>query len=126
MVVNRSADKVKKFGLATALTAAATLVGATYATGALADGPMVTKSAPMAYAPPPTASCGSIYDFFTSCPLTWYGVSVYGTVDLGGTYQTHGTPFDRNFPTGASYLLGAGGGNATGRNGEDFVSVPTD
>jgi len=117
MVVNRSAGKAKKFGLVTALTAAATLVGATYATSALADGPMVAKSAPMAYAPPPTASCGSAYDFFfTKCPLTWYGVTVYGTVDLGGTYQTHGTPFDRNFPTGASYLVGGGGTNATNRN----------
>ena len=116
MVVNRSAGKVKKFGLATALTAAATLAGATYATGALADGPMVAKSAPMAYVPPPTASCGSAYDFFfTACPLSWYGVSVYGTVDLGGSYMTHGAPFDRNFPTGVPYLIGGGGGNATGR-----------
>ena len=29
--------------------------------------------------------------------------------------QTHGTPFDKNFPTGASYLLGAGGTGATNR-----------
>src|SRR5579863_3382234 len=116
MVVNRNAGKVKKFGLATALTAAVTLVGATYATGALADGPMVTKSAPMAYAPPPTASCGSVYDFFfTACPLTWYGVTVFGIVDMGGSYMTHGAPFDKNFPTGVPYLLGGGGGNATGR-----------
>ena len=43
-------------------------------------------------------------------------VTFYGIVDLGGTYQTHGTPFDRNFPTGASYLLGAGGTGATNRN----------
>ena len=117
MVVNRRAGKVKKFSLATALTAAVTLVGATYATGALADGPMLTKAAPMTYAPPPPATCGSVYDFFfTACPLTWYGVTFFGTVDMGGTYQTHGTPFDQNFPTGASYLLGAGGTGATNRN----------
>ena len=36
-------------------------------------------------------------------------------MDVGGTYQTHGTPMDRNFPTGASYLLGAGGTGATNR-----------
>ena len=92
-------------------TAAVLCAGAAYA----ADmGTMVTKAPP----PPITAPalCGSLYDFFlTACPLTWNGVTFYGTVDMGGTYQTHGTPFDRNFPTGASYLLGAGGGGATGR-----------
>ena len=117
MIVNRRAGRFKKCSVAGALTAALTLVGATHATSALADGPMVTKAAPMAYAPPPPAACGSVYDFFfTACPLTWYGVTFFGTVDMGGTYQTHGTPFDRNFPTGASYLLGAGGTGATNRN----------
>ena len=79
---------------------------------------MVTKApmvAPAAITPP--GFCGSAYDFFVgSCPLSWAGVTLYGTVDIGGTYQTHGTPFDKNFPTGASYLLGAGGGSADGRN----------
>ena len=98
--------------------AAATILGIVGAAGAAyaADmDTMVTK------APPPPAitapaSCGSLYDFFvTACPLTWNGVTLYGTVDMGGTYQTHGSPFDPNFPTGASYLLGAGGGNATNR-----------
>jgi predicted porin len=75
---------------------------------------MVTK-APMYVAPAPT-TCGSAYDFFfTACPLTWYGVTVYGTVDVGGTYQTHGTPFDPNHPVGASYLLGNSGTNAANR-----------
>ena len=32
----------------------------------------------------------------------------------GRPYQTHGTPFDKNFPTGASYL-GAGGTEPTNR-----------
>ncbi len=54
----------------------------------------------------PAADCGSIYDFFlTDCPLTGPGVTAYGTVDLGVTYQTHGSPFDPNFPSGASYFL---------------------
>jgi len=103
MVVNQSAGKVKKFGLVTALTAAATLVGATYATSALADGPMLTK-APLA--PAAAASCGSFYDFFFSaCPLTWYGVTVYGTVDAGGGYETHGAPFNPQQPAGQAYFL---------------------
>ena len=70
----------------------------------------------MAYAPPPPATCGSAYDFFfTACPLTWYGVTVYGVVDMGGNYSTHGTPFDPNHPTGEGYLIGAGGTNAPNR-----------
>jgi predicted porin len=107
--------KFRFAALAAASSISMTLVGG--ATGAIAADmdAMVTK-APMTYAPPPAAACGSAYDFFfTKCPLTWYGVTFYGTVDVGGTYQTHGTPFDRNFPTGASYLLGAGGTGATNR-----------
>ncbi len=90
------------------LVAAAALIVAFggCATQALADDyPLVTK-APMYTAPAKSAACGSVYDFFfTACPLTWYGISVYGTVDMGGSYQTHGSPFDPNFTTGASYLL---------------------
>jgi len=79
---------------------------------------MVTKAPPYAVAPAATgpAPCNSVGGFFlTDCQLLWGTVRVYGTVDVGGTYQTHGTPFDRNFPTGASYLLGAGGTGATNR-----------
>jgi predicted porin len=115
MVVKRRTGKVIRFGMSAALAAALGLAWAGAASAADMDA-MATKAAPMSYAPPPPAACGSVYDFFfTKCPLTWYGVTLYGTVDMGGTYQTHGTPFDRNFPTGASYLLGAGGGNATNR-----------
>ena len=109
-----SGSKAKSCGLVAAFATAAVLVGASAASAADMDS-MVRK------APPPPAitapaSCGSLYDFFvTACPLTWNGVTLYGTVDMGGTYQTHGSPFDPNFPTGASYLLGAGGGNATNR-----------
>ncbi|MGP0060733.1 MAG: porin [Beijerinckiaceae bacterium] len=37
--------------------------------------------------------------------MAWYGIRVYGAVDMGGAYQTHGAPFDPNFVTGASYFL---------------------
>jgi predicted porin len=105
---------MKKLGLSLAFAAAATVASADMVYAADLS-PMVAK-APMAYAPPPPVACGSIYDFFlTACPLSWYGVTFYGTVDVGGTYQTHGTPFDRNFPTGSSQLVGAGGAGATNR-----------
>jgi predicted porin len=36
---------------------------------------------------------------------TWYGVRFYGTIDVGGGYQTHGAPWDKDFVTGASYFV---------------------
>jgi predicted porin len=111
-----SAGKVKSRGLIAAFATAGVLACGGAASAADMNA-MVTKSAPMTYAPAPPVACGSLYDFFlTACPLTWSGVTIYGTIDMGGTYQTHGSPFDPNFPTGASYLLGAGGGNATNRS----------
>jgi predicted porin len=79
-----------------------------------ADLAVVTKEAP----PPPAVptACANVPDFFLSnCALSWYGFTFYGTVDVGGTYQTHGTPFDPNHPVGASYLLGNSGTNAANR-----------
>ena len=77
------------------------MAGAGAATAA--DLPIVSKGP--VYTPPASVACASAYDFLmTACPLTWYGVTVYGTIDVGGTYQTHGTPFDPNHPVGASYL----------------------
>jgi predicted porin len=94
-----------------AIAAALMLISAAYATNAFAE----DLKAPAA-APPGPAVCNSFFGFFvTDCQLTWSGVRVYGTLDMGATYQTHGTPFDPNFPTGASYLLGAGGTGATNR-----------
>jgi hypothetical protein len=104
---------MKTFRFTAAIAAATVLIAAT---AAMADEPMLTKSAPMAYVPPSSATCGSAYDFFFSaCPLTWYGVTVFGTVDMGVNYSTHGTPFDPNHPTGEAYLIGAGGTNAPNR-----------
>jgi Gram-negative porin len=106
---------MKRVGLSAAFSAAAILCVAGTANAADMDA-MVTK-APMTYAPPPVTACGSVYDFFlTACPLSWYGVTFFGTIDVGGTYQTHGTPLDPNHPVGASYLLGNSGTNAANRN----------
>jgi predicted porin len=66
---------------------------------------MLTK-APVAKAPPGPATCTGLADFFlTACQLSAYGVRIYGTVDVGFGYQTHGAPFDKFFVTGASYFL---------------------
>ena len=71
-----------------------------------------TALLPAAEPTPPTAAvtapatCSSVDDFFaTDCPLTWYGVTLYGAIDMGGTWQTHGTPFNSVSPPGVEYLL---------------------
>jgi predicted porin len=75
--------------------------------GALAaDVGLVTKAPPLV-TPTLPATCTGVSQFFiTDCVLSWYGISVYGAVDTGYGYQTHGAPFDRYFAQGASYSIG--------------------
>ena len=52
----------------------------------------MTASAAAAFAPKP---CTSLRDFVTTnCQLTWLGITVYGTIDVGGGWQSDGAPFD--------------------------------
>ncbi len=37
--------------------------------------------------------------------LTWHGVTVYGTIDVGYAYQTHGVPLNGSFYPGLEYDL---------------------
>jgi hypothetical protein len=47
-----------------------------------------------------------LWDFVsTDCPLSWYGITVYGTVDLGETWLSHGTPYSPTSAVGAEYLV---------------------
>src|ERR1035441_7324750 len=71
---------VKNFGkILLASTAAIALCGAAHA----ADLPVYTKAPPLAPAPA-LVSCTSAVQFIvTDCPLTYYGITVYGTVDMG-------------------------------------------
>jgi predicted porin len=41
----------------------------------------------------------------TDDSLTWFGVTLYGTVDVGYTYQTRGVPLNDYFTTGIEYLI---------------------
>jgi rubredoxin len=77
-------------------------------TGASANDLMATKAVPALTTKLPSqpATCGSFEDFFvTSCPLTWSGITVYGAIDAGVTWQSHGTPFNGALPAGQEYLI---------------------
>jgi predicted porin len=75
-------------------------------TVARADGSMVTKAPPAAAATNTPATCDSFWNFIsTSCPLTWYGITVYGTIDTGVTWQSHTAGFNRLSSFGVNYLI---------------------
>jgi hypothetical protein len=41
----------------------------------------------------PPASCTSVKEFFaTDCPLTWYGITLFGAYDIGVGWVSHGLP----------------------------------
>src|SRR5256886_6242255 len=41
----------------------------------------------------------------TDCQLTWQGITVYGTIDAGFGWQSHGAPWVPRSAVGASYLV---------------------
>jgi predicted porin len=97
---------MKKFGVSAAMILG--LAGAAYGTAASADDIMSTKAAPpvTTKAPLTPATCTSLEDFVvTACPLTWNGITVYGTIDGGVTWMSHGAPFNGTSAVGAAYLI---------------------
>ena len=66
-----------------------------------------TKKAPVV---PEKPNCfASLYSYFDStpadCPLSYWGLTFYATIDIGGGYETHGTPFNNKYPTGVEELV---------------------
>jgi predicted porin len=96
---------MKKTGVSTAMMLV--IAGAAYAADGSGDG-MVTKAAPAGTTntPQQPGTCGSLEAFFvTSCPLTWNGITVYGTIDAGVTWQSHAAPFNGTAAVGQEYLI---------------------
>src|SRR3954447_4371815 len=57
-------------------------------------------------APSQLAMCGSLEEVVTNdCLLTWAGITVYGTIDTGGTWQSHGTPYNGTLPAGVETVI---------------------
>jgi predicted porin len=66
---------------------------------------VATKASPATAASAPK-TCTGLWDFIdTDCQLTWYGITLYGTIDAGVGWQSHGAPFDPRSFAGASYLI---------------------
>ena len=97
---------MKNLGVATAIVLG--LAGAACTTDAAAEDILVTKAPPAVAtkAPPTSATCSSLEDFVvTACPLTWNGITLYGTIDGGVTWLSHGVPFNGTSAVGADYLI---------------------
>ncbi len=91
------ANDLKGIGLA--LAAAAALAGLARA-----------ADAPAPPSPAPAPDCfRSLYDYLnasaTDCPLTYAGLTLYGTVDVGYGFETNGAPFNRALGPGDAYLI---------------------
>ena len=97
------------------LLIAASLGGATASDMATKAPPPMAVTAPVA--------CSGLWDFLvTSCPLSWYGVTIYGTVDAGVTWQSHGTPYNGSLPAGAEYLISKNSNRAQWNPANNAVS----
>jgi predicted porin len=78
------------------------------ATSASAEDIGATKAPPAmtARASAQPATCGSLEDFVvTNCALTWNGITLYGTIDGGVTWRSHGAPFNGTSAVGVDYLI---------------------
>src|SRR3981189_644047 len=79
--------------------------GAPWEVGGWAADIMPMKAPPAAAAPAPKP-CTDGWSFIpTDCQLTWKGITVYGTIDAGFGWHSHGAPWDPRSAVGASYLI---------------------
>jgi predicted porin len=93
---------MQKLGIFAAVILAA--AGASCEVEAWAADAVPTGASPATASAPKT--CTGLWDFIdTNCQLTWYGITVYGTIDAGVGWQSHGAPFDPRSAVGASYLI---------------------
>jgi predicted porin len=61
-------------------------------------------------AAPATSPCfDSFYDYMNStaqnCPLTWNGITLYGIIDMGVGYSSHGANFNPAYPQGVQEVI---------------------
>src|SRR6266536_535445 len=63
------------------------------------------KASPATAASTPK-TCTGVWDFIeTDCQLTWYGITIYGAIDAGFGWQSHGAPLDPRSPPGSAYIV---------------------
>lgn len=53
----------------------------------------------------PKSCTGPMQFIVSDCPLSYYGLTFYGTVDMGVGYESHGAPFNGNIISGVEELI---------------------
>jgi predicted porin len=67
---------------------------------------IIPMKVPPAAADSTPRSCTDAWSFIsTNCQLAWQGITVYGTIDAGAGWQSHGAPLDPLSAVSASYLI---------------------
>src|SRR5258707_540019 len=79
--------------------------GASCEVEAWAADTMPVKTPPAAAASAPKTCTDGWGFIFTDCQLTWQGITIYGAIDTGFGWQSHGAPWDPRSAVGASYLI---------------------
>ncbi len=65
-----------------------------------------TKAPAATFTPSCFSSAASYFEASPGeCPLTWNGITLYGDIDTGAGYQTHGVPFNAYYPNGVEELI---------------------
>ncbi len=90
-------------------------VAALVASSAAFAADLPTKKAP---AVPEKPNCfSSVYAYFDStpadCPLSYWGITFYATIDMGVGYASHGAGFNGLFPTGTTEFVNKFGNKGT-------------
>jgi predicted porin len=82
------------------------------ATGLALAGAAQAADAPTKKTPPAATKPDCHASFWTwldstaaDCPLSAYGVTVYGTIDMGGGYNSAASRFNRDFPQGVQEMI---------------------
>jgi predicted porin len=82
------------------------------AAGLLAVSAAAAADLPTKKTPPAAEKPNCYASFWTwldstaaDCPLSAYGITVYGTIDMGGGYNSAATPFNKNFSNGIQELI---------------------
>jgi predicted porin len=95
--------RIANLGIFAALVLAATSVSCQGDAWAADSVPTKTPAATEASTPKP---CTNAWDFVaTNCQLTSQGITIYGTIDAGAGWQSHGAPIDPRSAPGASYII---------------------
>jgi predicted porin len=89
------------------------------AAGLLAVSAAAAADLPTKKTPPAAEKPNCYASFWTwldstaaDCPLSAYGITVYGTIDMGGGYETHASRFNKDYSNGVSELVAKTSGNA--------------